>query len=230
MGYRHPLYAALHIAYRPDGELALLVQHRDSYVLERWSREGRLMGDPVPLSHEKYPVYWQPFTRDGEQVAFLTQDGLGLLDIASGERRTWAVEAALPDARYLNCVASDPEGETLIAGLADLSYLHDVRPNRQGMLVRVDGDSGEILARYDLPEAVPPGDSVMEVAYRPPWLVAQTLDAQALLLYDVSASTPTVLCAGDDCCRQAPAISPDGSTLATVCGRNVRLWSLGEED
>ena len=233
-----PLYSVLHIQYLSADRLALLTQHRNILFLETWNRDGSLAGEVVSLGDRGNPDWWHPFSRDGSQAAYVGYDTLGLVDVAAGECREWNIQDQLPAYRHVSTLALSLDGDEVAVGLADMSYLWstpDPHPRIAGpMILRFDTCTGEILSRHDAPDdALPVGEMFVSLAYSPDgrFLAATTLNTNGLFLYNLAdtKAEPQVLCRGEDCCRHFPLFSPDGSTLATVCGRRITLWNMGEQ-
>ena len=232
----HPLYGVLHIKYLSESRLALLTQHRNAFFLETWNRDGSQAGEPVGLGSWGSPKWWRPFSRDGSRAAYKEDyDTLGLVDVATGERRAWDVEDQMPAYRYISALAISPDGEKVAVGLSDKSFLYTMEsyPPLGTMVLQFDAHTGEVLSRHSVPSDMPVGETSFSLAYSPDerFLAAATLDANFLLLYDLSdpKAEPQVLCQGDGCCCRHPVFSPDGQTLATVCGRRVVLWDVEDE-
>ena len=232
LDYGYPLYGVFHIRYLPDGTLALVTHHRDCFFLEIWNRDGTLTGKPVLLSCSGNPEWWCPFTSDGGWVAYAEHDTLGIVDVTTGERREWVIKDRLPAYKYISTLAFSPDGDEVAVGLSDTSFLYtDPAPRiREAMMLRFDARTGEVLSRHNAPDDTPVGETFVSLAYSLDgrFLAATTLGANGLLLYDLSGTgeEPEVLCRGEECCNRFPAFSPDGGTLATVCGRRVVLWEV----
>ncbi len=228
------------LAYRADGTLVAVVGRRGeepmAMSVEVWSREGERVADSLhlPPFYTTTMSWWRPFTPDGNHLVYERNSHiLGVVDVAQGTFQEWDLTEPLHFDEYPNelsifSLSISPDGREVALGLS-------ARPNNTltdpSLVLRVSTETGQVVTAPPAPRGLRgSGWTGWSLSYRPGGdslaVELYNLSSSALTLYSAEDASPLVLCKDEDCCARHPVFSPDGGTLATVCGRQVKLWDV----